>query len=81
MTSKATFPELSQEKKFKVSNEAQQRILELVQELQDTCENLQALIEELQTNKKAHKALNEETNRAKDSNSHFKNSQRKIDEN
>ena len=59
-------PEFSQEKKFDVSNEAQQRILELEQELQDTCKHLQALIEELQTNNKAHKALNEETNRAKD---------------
>ena len=66
MTSKATLPELSQEKKFEVSNEAQQRILELEQELQDTREHLQVLIEELKTNKKAHKALNEENNRAKD---------------
>ena len=90
MTSKATLPELSQEKKFEVSNEAQQQILELEQELQDTCERLQALIEELESNRhlqklgvqleytgvsepfweisnnKAHKALNEETNRAKD---------------
>ena len=66
MTSKGTPPKLSQEKKFEVSNEAQQRILELEQELQDTCKHLQALIEELQTNNKADKALNEETNRAKD---------------
>ena len=59
MTSKATLPELSQEKKFEVSNEAQQRILELEQELQDTREHLQVLI-------KTHKALNQENNRAKD---------------
>ena len=59
-------PELSQEKKFEVSNEAQQRILELEQKLQDTCEHLQVLIEKLETNNKAQKALNEETNRAQD---------------
>ena len=36
-------PKLSQEKKFEVSNEAQQIILELEQELQDTRLHLQAL--------------------------------------
>ena len=53
---KGNSPELSQEKKFEVSNEAQQRILELEQELQDTREHLQAsqaLIEELETNQDA----------------------------
>ena len=39
-------PQVEQEQ-FKVSNEAQQRILELEQELQYTRENLQALVEEL----------------------------------
>ncbi len=53
---KGNSPELSQEKKFEVSNEAQQRIFELEQELQDTREHLQAsqaLIEELETNQDA----------------------------
>ena len=51
---KAKPPKLSQKKKFEVSNEAQQIILELEQELQDTRLHLQALqilIEELETKK------------------------------
>ena len=52
-------PQVPQEQ-FKVSNEAQQRILELEQELHYTRENLQTLLEELETINEEQQASNEE---------------------
>nr|MDJ0647430.1 ATP-binding protein [Xenococcaceae cyanobacterium MO_188.B19] len=52
-------PQVPQEQ-FKVSNEAQQRILELEQELHYTRENLQTLVEELETINEEQQASNEE---------------------
>ena len=63
---KENSPELSREKKFEVTSEAQQRTLELERELQDICKHLQVSIKELENYKKAQKVLNEETNRAQD---------------
>lgn len=56
----APFPEITPVQQFEVSNEAQQRILELEYELQHTRENLQALIEELETTNEEQQASNEE---------------------
>ncbi len=52
--------EVTPVQQFEVSNEAQQRILELEHELQHTRENLQALIEELETTNEEQQASNEE---------------------
>ncbi|MDJ0692486.1 MAG: PAS domain S-box protein, partial [Xenococcaceae cyanobacterium MO_188.B32] len=56
----APSPEVPQVEQFKVSHEAQQRILELEHELQHTHENLQASIEELETTNEELTVSNEE---------------------